>query len=319
MSKNKVTFSQSVKEEIARETDFSFERKRALLSAYLRINGVLSYKNKVEKVILKTDNSKVAKYAFQNLALFTKKDNISLQFLKKNSKKTTYLLEITDTESLFNTLGIDYFEGKIPKEIVYNDDTIAGYVAGSFLAGGSINSPETTNYHLEISVNGENYAKWLLKLFGKYKKIILSPKLIKRRENYVIYFKRSDQISNFLIMVGAPACCFEFEDQRAFRDYMNSKNRVENFDMANMEKASIVGKRQAREIKYIDDHLGIFTLHNPKKESLCYLRMENKEATLGELAAMLSEEHGITITKSNVNHMLRSLHELYLGLKEVKR
>lgn len=319
MSKNKITFSQSVKEEIALENDFSFERKRALLSAYIRINGVLSFKNKKEILILKTDNSKVAKCIFQNLLEVHDKKYINLQFLKKNSKKTTYLLEINETEELFSLLGIDYFEGKIPKEIVYNDETIAGYVAGAFLAGGSINSPETANYHLEICVNGENYAKWLLKLFGKYKKIILAPKLIKRREKHVIYFKKSDQISNFLIMVGATECCFEFEDQRALRDFMNSKNRVENFDMANMEKASIVGKRQAKEIKYIDDVLGIHTFHNPKKESLCYLRLENKEATLGELAALLSEEHGIVVTKSNVNHMFRSLHDLYIKLQGVKK
>ena len=319
MSKNKVTFAQSVKEEIAREKDFSFERRKALLSAYLRINGVITIRNKSEALLLKTDNSKVVRYVYERLGEIHNKEDISLQFLKKNSKKTTYLLEINNVSPLFENLGIDYFEGKIPKDIVYNDETIAGYIAGAFLAGGSINAPSTTNYHLEICVNGENYAKWLLKLFGKYKKIIMSPKLIKRREKQVIYFKKSDQISNFLIMIGAPECCFEFEDQRAFRDFMNSKNRVENFDMANMEKASIVGRRQAKEIKYIDDKLGIHTLHNPKKESLCYIRMENKEATLGEIASLMSEEHGYIITKSSVNHMFRSLHDLYIKLLEVKK
>ena len=86
-----------------------------------------------------------------------------------------------------------------------------------------------------------------------------------------------------------------------------------------MKKASVIGKKQAKEIKYIDDVLGIHNLHNPKKELLCYLRMENKEITLTELAEMISEEMGIVVTKSNVNHLFRSLHDLYLKLKIWRR
>ena len=166
-------------------------------------------------------------------------------------------------------LGVDYFEGKIPKDIAYNDETIAGYIAGTFLASGSVNSPKTTNYHLEVSVNGENYARWLQKLFGKYKKLDIEPKIIKRRDKFVLYIKKSEQISNFLIVVGAPVTCMEFEDERVERDYYSSANRVANFDEANMTRASLNGKRQAKEVKFIDDVLGIHNLHNPKKELLC--------------------------------------------------
>ena len=84
-----------------------------------------------------------------------------------------------------------------------NDDTISGYLAGAFLASGSVNSPSTSNYHLEIALNSENYAKWLSKLFGKYKNGDIEPKITFRRDRYVIYFKKSDQIANFLIMIGA--------------------------------------------------------------------------------------------------------------------
>ena len=60
-------------------------------------------------------------------------------------------------------------------------------------------------------------------------------------------------------------------------------------------------------------------MHNVKKELLCYLRMENKELSLVELAELMSEELGQNITKSNVNHLFRSLHELYIKLVEVKK
>ena len=316
---NKTTFSQSVKNEIARETDFSNERKRALLSAYLRINGAISFGNKKTNLRLKTDNSKVAKYIYLSLKNLYPFFDIKLDFIKRNNKKTIYEINIQNVDSLLEDLGVDYFEGKIPKDIAYNDETIAGYIAGTFLASGSVNSPKTTNYHLEVSVNGENYARWLQKLFGKYKKLDIEPKIIKRRDKFVLYIKKSEQISNFLIVVGAPVTCMEFEDERVERDYYSSANRVANFDEANMTRASLNGKRQAKEVKFIDDVLGIHNLHNPKKELLCYLRMENKEASMIELAEMLSEELGTSITKSNVNHMFRSLHDLYIKLQGVKR
>ena len=316
---NKTTFSQSVKNEIARETDFSSERKRALLSAYLRINGAISFGNKKTNLRLKTDNSKVAKYIYVSLKNLYPDFDIKLDFIKRNNKKTVYEINIQNVDNLLEDLGVDYFEGKIPKDIAYNDETIAGYIAGTFLASGSVNSPKTTNYHLEVSVNGENYARWLQKLFGKYKKLDIEPKIIKRRDKYVLYIKKSEQISNFLVVVGAPITCMEFEDERVERDYYSSANRVANFDEANMTRASLNGRRQAKEIKVIDDVLGIHNLHNPKKELLCYLRMENKEASMIELAEMLSEELGTNITKSNVNHMFRSLHDLYIKLQGVKR
>ena len=316
---NKITFSQNVKNEIAREADFSSERKRALLSAYLRINGALLFKNKETNLRLKTDNSKVAKYIYVSLKNLYPDFDIKLDFIKRNNKKTVYEINIQNVDKLLEDLGVDYFEGKIPKDIAYNDETIAGYIAGTFLASGSVNSPKTTNYHLEVSVNGENYARWLQKLFGKYKKLDIEPKIIKRRDKYVLYIKKSEQISNFLVVVGAPVTCMEFEDERVERDYYSSANRVANFDEANMTRASINGRRQAKEIKFIDDILGIHNLHNPKKELLCYLRMENREASMIELAELLSEELGTNITKSNVNHMFRSLHDLYIKLQGVKR
>ena len=318
--KTKVTFSSLVKQEITSEIDFSFVRRKALLSAYVRINGALVFKNKETHVLLKTDNSKIARYIYSLLKEMFSDVDIHLTFKKSRANKTTYIIEINSgADTVLQDLEIDYFEGKIPKDIAYNDETIAGYIAGAFLAGGSINSPVTSNYHLEICVNNDNYAHWLMKLFPKYHKLDLEPKLIKRREKSVIYFKKSDQISNFLVMIGAPENCIEFENERVKRDFVNSTNRLINFDEANMKKASQVGKKQAKEIKFIDDVLGIHNLHNPKKELLCYLRLENKELSLLELANLMSEEMGVTISKSNVNHMFRSLHELYLKLVEVRR
>ena len=314
---NKITFSSSVKEEITSIDSYSNERIIALLSAYIRINGVISFSSHKVNVILKSENAKIIKFIYSNLKKLFNDVSISLNYLKKNSrrKKTSYLLLINDAEKLLDDLSVSYLEGKISKEIVYDDETISGYLAGAFLASGSVNSPSTSNYHLEISVVSENYAKWLSRLFSKYHKIELTPKITSRRDKYIIYFKKSDQISNFLIIIGATNSCMEFENQRAYRDFSNNSNRLINLDIANMEKTMNKAQEQINEIKYIDDVLGIHNFHNPKKEMLCYFRMDNESASMSELATMLSKEFGYTITKSNVNHLFRDLHDLYLKLK----
>ena len=46
--------------------------------------------------------------------------------------------------------------------------------------------------------------------------------------------------------------------------------------------------------------------------------MEYESASMKELAEKLSDEFGVTITKSNVNHMLRDLHDLSIRLKGIK-
>ena len=315
-----ITFSTAVKEEIVSGVELSKERLLALLSAYIRINGVISFVNKEVAVILKSENAKIIKFIYKSLKEYFPYTPMELDYKKKsnNKKKTTYLLKIENAEELLDELSVSYLEGKISKEIVYDDETISGYLAGAFLASGSINSPETSNYHLEISIVNENYAKWLSKLFMKYKKIEMEPKITSRRDRYIIYFKKSDQISNFLIVIGATNCCMEFENQRAYRDFSNNANRLTNLDTANLNKTMEISLRQIEEIKYIDDVLGIHNFHNPKKEMLCYLRLDNESASMSELANMLSKEFGYTITKSNVNHLIRDLHELYLKLKGIK-
>ena len=313
---NKVTFASLIKEELVSDVDLSMERLEALLSAYIRINATISIGNKKTNIILKTENAKIAKFIYSSIKKVKEDVDIKLDFVRKNNrKKTFYHIVISDADDLLEQLSVSFLEGKISKEVVYNDETISGYLAGAFLASGSINSPKTSNYHLEITTVSENYARWLSKLFSKYKKIEMSPKITKRRDRYVIYFKKSDQISNFLIMIGAANCCIEFENQRAYRDFTNNTNRLTNLDVANMNKTTEVALRQIEEIKYIDDVLGIHNFHNPKKELLCYFRLDNESLSMSDLADKLSEELGIKITKSNVNHLFRDLHALYVKLK----
>ena len=320
MSREGISFTQQVKEELVNNTYDSPDRLRALLSAYIRINATISFRNKHTHLVLKNENGKTAKFIYSTInSIYGNTAHMSYMD-KGNTKKTYYIIDIDEaSEDILEDLEISFMEGKISKNIVRNDDTISGYLAGAFLAAGSVNSPMTSNYHLELSLNSENYAKWLSKLFGKYKNSNIEPKIIKRREQYIVYFKKSDQIANFLIMIGAVSACMEFENVRVDRDFANSANRLANGDMANMRKTLAAGKRQQEEIKLIDAKLGIKNIPNIKERELAYLRLENDSLSLIELANILSEKLGKTVTKSNVNHLFISLHNLYLRLSNERK
>ena len=317
MKKEEISFTQRVKEELVNNSYDSNDRLRALLSAYIRINATITFRNKHTHLKLKSENGKTAKFIYQTINSIYG-NTAHMEYMDKgNTKKTYYIIDIDEaSETILDDLEISFLEGKISKNIVRNDDTISGYLAGAFLASGSVNSPVTSNYHLEISLTSENYAKWLSKLFGKYRNSNIEPKITKRRDNYVLYFKKSDQIADFLIMIGAVEACMEFENIRVDRDFANSANRLANGDMANMKKTLIAGKRQQDEIKLIEAKLGIKNIPNIKERELAYLRLENDSLSLIELANILSEKLGKTITKSNVNHLFISLHNLYLRLSK---
>lgn len=312
----KRSFAQHVKEELCHNTYESLALKKALLSAYIRINATVVIRNRHSLLTLSNENAKIIKFIY-SLILDIYPSNVSISFQKKGNTKTTYTINVSNNvDDILDELKVNFLEGKISKDIVYDDETISGYLAGAFLAGGSINSPETSNYHLEIAVNSENYAKWLSHLFLRYKNNKIEPRIIKRRNKYVLYFKKGDQIADFLVMIGAMSSAMDFENYRIDRDYMNNANRLTNLDTANMSKTVEAGKRQAHEIKYLVKHIGLENIGNKKTQLVASIRMEYISKPLDEIASMVSKELNEEVTKSNINHIFRRIHELYLKEKK---
>lgn len=305
------SFTSFVKEELCEIYQEKQSRDKSLLSAYLRINGSLVFRDKKTNLVFSSENAKIAKLIYKKLKDYYGND-VHLSFSSSFKKKTNYHVTIGEkTESIMQELDISFLEGKIDKELVKNDELISSYLAGAFLACGSINSPLTSNYHLELAIGNENYAKWMLHLFSRYSTSTIEAKLTVRREKTIIYIKKSQQISDFLALIGATNSMMEFENIRIERDFNNSENRLENIVMANMKKTYDAGEKQASEIRFIDEKLGINNIRNEKQRLLCKLRLNNENASLNELAVLMSKELNTTVTKSNINHLFRSLHDLY--------
>lgn len=308
MNDETISFAMEVKEEAA-SIERSSMAMKALLSGFVKGNGSLRIGSK-EELELSTESSSIAKMLYSQ---FNKLFDAHCRFAYTRGmglrKKTRYHVLVENPEPILDSLGIDLWSPLVP-EWIKSEETRSAYVAGAFLCSGSVNSPTSSNYHLEITSEDSAYAKKLCHLINRITDRHFNAKITSRRKASVVYMKRGDEISDFLIAIGAPQCCLKFEDVRLSRDFSNIGNRLNNLDCANMSKTNKTAERQIKEIEYFHKHGETFS-SNPKLSALLNLRLENPDASLEELASLLSEELASTVTKSNVNHLFRSLHARY--------
>src|SRR5699024_8456535 len=146
-------------------------------------------------------------------------------------------------------------------------------------AGGSVNNPETSSYHLEIFNFYEEHNHSLCQLLNKFN---LRARELKRRNGYITYIKEAEKITEFLIIIGAHNALFKFEDVRIVRDMRNSVNRLVNCETANLNKTIGAAFRQIESIKLIDETVGLEALPE-RLQDIAHVRMEHQEASLKEL------------------------------------
>ena len=183
-----------------------------------------------------------------------------------------------------------------------NDQKERSYLRGAFLAGGSVNSPETSRYHLEIYSNYEDHNKDICEMMNHFD---LNARTIDRRNGFITYLKEAEKIADFLAMVGAHNAMMKFEDVRIIRDMRNSVNRLVNCENANMNKTIDAASRQIENIEFIEQLVGLDKLPG-KLYEIAILRLDNPDVSLKELGEMVPS--GI-ISKSGINHRIRKINE----------
>ena len=302
------SFALQAKEEIA-ALPFPKLQGKALLSGFAKTTGSLRLSDGEEEIDLVSESAKIAKalYSLSN-AIYGPIARFSFTRSSKKRKKVRYHVLISS--KAMDDLELDFFSSKIPSFVLGKEELERCYLSGAFMASGSVNAPTSSNYHLEIATTDEGYAKWLIHLINKVSGHAFEAKMTSRRQQSVVYLKKAEQISDFLVLLGATSACLEFENVRIDRDFANIGNRLANLDEANMAKTLSVGARQEKEIKALLDRHGLQS-YGGKKRALMELRLNHTDASLSELAELLSEELNATISKSNVNHLLREIHQEY--------
>ena len=121
------------------------------------------------------------------------------------------------------------------------------FVRGAFLAGGSVTDPEK-RFHLELATSHRSVC-------GEMRSILLElelePKEASRGAHALLYFKKADQISDFLARVGAQVSSMHIITAKVEKEMRNTVTRQINCDSANADKTVSAAIRQNEAIRKV--------------------------------------------------------------------
>ena len=300
-----MSFSFDIKNEI---TNISSSRTEdiAELAAIVRGSNSFDYIN------IFTENNAVARRIYK---LFRDIYDISLRITVRRrsgfNNSLVYILNYSgNCDKIFRDLSIIDSSGNHlskPMEYLTSDsEDMRAYLKGLFEVCGSVNDPKTSGYHLEFVINGYDYAKEVSKYLNSYN---LNSKVISREKNYMVYIKEAEKISDFLRLIKAYNGVMYFEDIRIYRDYKNMSNRINNCELANMDKVFMTASKQIKDIDKLKEYDMLDLVDSKIREVIDY-RVKYPESSLQELADIMSRELGYNISKSGLNHRFRKIREI---------
>ena len=188
---------------------------------------------------------------------------------------------------------------------IEDDCCRVSFARGAFLTGGAVTDPEKS-YHLEIVTAHYNVSRQTYSLLLD---MGFSPKEASRSGNYIIYFKQSAAIEDFLTIIGAPIHAMKLMSVKIEKDMRNKVNREVNCDTANLSKVVDAASSQIEAIEKIKA-AGLYGGLSDKMKQAAELRLENPELNIKELAEISQPP----VTKSCMNHRMRKFVEICKNL-----
>ena len=293
---------------------FSFDTKnelcrlpvQKLCCARAEAYGILLYCNTFSssEVRIITENPN---FAARLPKLFQRAFNVQFDRLPEPEAAGKMVFQITDSRKLdhiINLLGYDPRQNlvlHINFGLLEEECCRASFLRGAFFAGGSLTDP-LKRYHLELNTSHLQASRELEVLL---RECGYPPKGLSRNGSFITYFKQSDQIEDFLTLIGAPVAAMHLMSAKLEKDLRNSVNRRLNCDSASLDKAVEAAQEQLEAIRRLRSADLLDKLPDKLKKTAA-LRLEYPELSLSELAAAFDPP----VTKSCLNHRLRKIQEL---------
>lgn len=169
-----------------------------------------------------------------------------------------------------------------------------------FICLGSVNSPiREKQYHLELRIKDELVQKFIIDVCRDYN---INFKVTNRKSGKALYLNKSEEIGDFLNLIGCQDTLFQFEDERIGRDLYLVNNRYNNADVANTYKTISASQKQIDAIKQLKKD-GRFDSLSTKARMVAKLRERYPQMSLSELAE-INEDN---LTKSNISYHLKNI------------
>lgn len=285
---------------------------RAELTALLAHCGQVVRQDGAAVLDVATENAAIARRIYTLLKGYSGSPlEVLVQRKMRLKKNNVYIVRMRRAPlELLEEMGLRAGEAvsdRIPPASLRRSCCKKAYLRGAFLAGGSVNDPDGTSYHLELQSKTRAHAEALRGLMAEFE---LHEKVIARKRGFVIYVKEGEKIVEFLGLIGAHQALLHFEDVRIVKGMRNQVNRLVNCETANLNKTISAAVRQLENIRFLEREIGLDKLP-PKLRMVAEQRLANPEITLQELSEALPEK----VSKSGLNHRLRRLDELAQKLR----
>lgn len=296
-----ISFSAGAKAEICR----SFPQKKCCVLA--QCFGILLFCNSFSSDVIRivTESRELAQCLPR---LFRKAFSVQFDQLPRQDGVGKLVFQLTQKDKLATILESYGFEPagtvalQVNLPIVEEDCCKAAFLRGAFLAGGSVTDP-TKGYHMEIATTHTAVARQTYALMEEA--LGFYPKQAERGGTQVLYLKQSERIADFLTYLGAPVAAMGMMEARLEKDLKNKVNRRCNCDDANTSKQVEAAQEQLAAIRVLRESGRLDGLP-PKLQQAALTREEHPEASLTELAAMMTPP----ISKPAMNHRLKRLTEM---------
>jgi hypothetical protein len=277
-----MSFSGEVKEELAKQFGRNRHCQLAELAGMLELEGCIN--RDTGELFLDTDNT-----------LLQDKYEVLRQKAFGTEPQSTKVLEALHWSGGAKTpVNMRRADGLL----VQHTCCRRAFIRGAFMAAGSISDPNKS-YHFEIVCHTMEQAVQLQELMASFE---VEPKIVERKERYVVYLKEGSQIVDMLNVMEAYVSLMNLENVRILKEMRNSVNRKVNCETANINKTVNAAVKQLEDIRRIRDTIGFE--HLPYQlAQIAQVRLDYPDATLKELGTYLDPPVG----KSGVNHRLRKL------------
>jgi hypothetical protein len=319
------SFSSLVKDELTREIPKKDCCKKAELYASIKIYGHVAEKKEKEEnkkedkekksfeVKINTENASVAIRTMKLIRdLFSHKISAYTEVKSYKNKGKRYSIIIPIQERIIEFLKVlkilDYnfkIRDRISSDLIKKKCCKISFLRSCFYNSGYISNPKS-GYHLEFVIKNKEDAKKISKILNKFS---FNSKIYKRRKFFNIYLKRSEDIFNFLKLIGAHSTVLDLENTKVIKEIKSYVERIVNFESANLKRTIEASQKQINNIEKIENFVGIDLLPEALKE-IAYIRLEYPEASLSELGKLSWKK----LSKSGVNNRLRRINKIAKSL-----
>ncbi len=300
-----MSFSQDVKSEIVQK---KITRDCCALAASYGIACFGRYFDS-KGLVLHTELSGVAQYAKRLFSICGVHGKI---ITKERPSGPLYEFKVDEPGEVSKMLSLfhceeDQVSRHIDPRLIRCGHCFSAFVASAFLCCGTMTDP-SKEYNLEFLCPRYNLAKDLEGILAEHE---FTPRRTVRKGVNVIYVKASEQVADLLTFMGAGGAAMQIMDHKMFKELRNKTNRLNNCEMANIDKVVTANVAAKKAIEYLQQKGDFDALPAPLRQA-AQLRLDWPDLSLAQLVEKSPEP----ISKSGLSHRLKKLEHLAEELRQ---